>query len=210
MNNENIQHTINATDGERQLSIVGNNFKETDEVAKDDGIPLEYLTVSNIDRIKFIDNDSTEKFRDNLSYQNKFHYDMEKLMREHGVKSISMTIDPYISLSKLKELLSEPLVVEFEKKDNLITRLISRFPDSKLISETHLLFNYNDKQFGIHIDDSKIYNISELDSKGLFKENLEVIWKEDLSGIERFETNSLIPYELDSNISVDELLEMIK
>ena len=28
MNNENIQHTINATDGERQLSIVGNNFKE--------------------------------------------------------------------------------------------------------------------------------------------------------------------------------------
>ena len=30
MNNEkeNIQHTINATDGERQLSSVGNNFKE--------------------------------------------------------------------------------------------------------------------------------------------------------------------------------------
>ena len=35
MNNENIQHTINATEGERQLSIVGNNFKETDEVAKE-------------------------------------------------------------------------------------------------------------------------------------------------------------------------------
>ena len=30
---ENIQHTINATEGERQLSSVGNNFKETDEVA---------------------------------------------------------------------------------------------------------------------------------------------------------------------------------
>ena len=35
---ENIQHTINATEGERQLSIVGNNFKETDEVAKDEYI----------------------------------------------------------------------------------------------------------------------------------------------------------------------------
>lgn len=101
-------------------------------------------------------------------------------------------------------------MVEFEKKDNLINRLISRFPDSKLVSETHLFFNYNGKEFGIHIDDSKIYNVSELDSKGLFKENLEVIWKEDLSSIERFETNSLIPYKLDSNISVDELLEMIK
>ena len=42
---ENIQHTINATEGERQLSSVGNNFKETDEVAKD--VFLYFLT-SNV------------------------------------------------------------------------------------------------------------------------------------------------------------------
>ena len=206
--NDKSQQAINATEGVHQLPSVSGKFGDTDSV--EGGIPLEFLTVSNIDEIKFIDDESREKFYSDHNYQNKLHYDMETLMRKHGVKSMSMTIDPFISLSRLKKLLSEPLVVEFEKKDNLITRLTSRFPDSKLVSETHLFFNYNGKEFGIHIDDSKIYNVSELDLNGSFNQKLTAIWKEDLSGIERFETNSLIPYKYDSNISVDELLEMIK
>ena len=134
MNNEkeNIQHTINATEGERQLSSVGNNFKETDEVAKDGNVC-----------------------------------------------------------------------------ESIINRLFSRFPNSTLLSETYLLFDYNDQQFGIHADESKIYNISKCETRNFINENLTVIWNDDLSEINRFTTNSLIPYNTDSNISVDKLLGMI-
>lgn len=96
------QQAISATDGEHQLPTVGGKFGKTDSV--EGGIPLEYLTVSNIDEIKFIDDESREKFYSDHSYQNKLHYDMETLMRKHGVKSMSMTIDPFISYSRLLEL----------------------------------------------------------------------------------------------------------
>ena len=134
MNNEKekSQQTINASEAERQLPCVGNNFKETDGVAKDDNVC-----------------------------------------------------------------------------ESIINRLISRFPDSTLLSDTYLLFTHNDKQFAIHADESKIYNISKCETRNVINENLTVIWNEDLSEINGFISNSLIPYNTDSNISVDKLLEMI-